>query len=101
MCDCIFLVCLLLNIVTGFDHPSLNMLIMASDVQEQVQQYVGRVLRKDDVKAIVIDIVDDFFVLQKHHKERVALYKRLGATTNNLFKAEPTLQNILNLNLQS
>ena len=48
----------------GLDIPSLNTLILASPVSD-VEQAVGRILRKEqEVYPIVIDVVDLFFVFK-------------------------------------
>lgn len=62
----------------GFDHPKLDALIVASDVQEGIEQYVGRVFRRQDVVPIVIDIVDKMHTLYKHSLTRKRLYTDIG-----------------------
>ncbi len=63
---------------TGFDHPSLDMLILATDVMEGIEQYVGRVFRRQDVVPIVLDIVDNFPALKNHFYTRKRWYKEHG-----------------------
>ena len=62
----------------GFDHPKLDALIIASDVEEGVEQYIGRVFRREDVVPIIFDILDDMFILKKHHKTRRYYYELIG-----------------------
>lgn len=62
----------------GFDHPRLDSLIVASDVEEGIEQYVGRVFRREDVVPIVFDIVDKMFTLNKHFLTRKQLYNSIG-----------------------
>jgi superfamily II DNA or RNA helicase len=59
----------------GFDHPNLNGLILASDVDEGIEQYHGRVFRREDSQPIIIDILDDFPSFQKHWNNRKRFYK--------------------------
>ena len=66
----------------GFDHPKLDALIVASDVEEGIEQYVGRVFRREDVVPIVFDIVDKMHTLQKHFYTRKKLYESIGAKIN-------------------
>lgn len=54
----------------GFDHPKLDMLVVASDVQELFAQYFGRCVRREDSSPIVVDFVDDFKILERHFKVR-------------------------------
>lgn len=63
----------------GFDHPKLDMLIIASDVEEGIEQYVGRIFRRQDVTPIIIDILDDFRPLYNHYLSRRKLYIETGA----------------------
>ena len=44
---------------TGFDHPKMDCLILASDLESYFVQILGRVLRRPDIKPIVFDFVDD------------------------------------------
>ena len=63
---------------TGFDHPSLDSLILASDIQDYFIQALGRVFRTKDVIPIIFDIVDDNPILMKHYKTREIVYKDCG-----------------------
>ena len=62
----------------GFDHPKLNSLIIASDVEEYFIQYLGRVFRTEDVHPFIFDILDDFNVLKKHYYTRRQVYLEHG-----------------------
>jgi superfamily II DNA or RNA helicase len=59
----------------GFDHPNLDALLLASDVDEGIEQYHGRVFRREDSAPIIIDILDDFRPFQNHWNNRRKFYK--------------------------
>jgi superfamily II DNA or RNA helicase len=63
---------------TGFDHPRLDALILASDIQSYFVQYLGRVFRRLDVIPIIFDIVDKNPILERHYKVRSATYMEHG-----------------------
>ena len=73
----------------GFDHPSLDTLILGSDVEAYYLQYIGRIIRKPDHVPWIIDILDNNFVLQKHFNTRKQLYEKhcgeLGYVTESDF----------------
>jgi len=54
----------------GFDHPKLDMMIVASDVEEQFEQYFGRCVRREDVEPIIVDFVDKLKSLENHFRTR-------------------------------
>tara|TARA_B100000073_G_scaffold140366_1_gene115534 strand:+ start:2654 stop:3991 length:1338 start_codon:yes stop_codon:yes gene_type:complete len=62
----------------GFDHPKLNSLIIASDVEEYFIQYLGRVFRTEHGIPIIFDLLDDFNVLKKHYYTRRKTYIEHG-----------------------
>jgi len=62
----------------GFDHPKLNSLILASDVEQYFIQYLGRVFRCKDNEPIIFDLVDKFPLLTKHYKTRQSVYLEHG-----------------------
>lgn len=62
----------------GFDHPKLNALILAGDIQAYFVQYLGRVLRTPDVEPIIFDLVDKNKTLERHFKNRQKIYKKHG-----------------------
>ena len=53
---------------TGFDHPKLNTLILAADVEEYYVQYMGRIFRTKEGTPIIFDMVDNNPTLEKHFK---------------------------------
>lgn len=72
----------------GFNHPKLNALILASDVEEYFIQYLGRTMRIDEkdpnfVKPIVFDLVDNNSILKKHFATRKAVYMEVGGIIKN------------------
>jgi superfamily II DNA or RNA helicase len=64
----------------GFDHPRLDTLITAADVEENFMQYLGRVFRRDDVVPIYIDMVDDNSICARHHTSRKKIVESVGGT---------------------
>jgi superfamily II DNA or RNA helicase len=78
---------------TGFDHPKLDTLILAADVQEYFIQYLGRIFRAKEHEPMVFDLVDDNPVLRKHYRTREEVYKKHGGVIMNLlFKETPNLK---------
>ena len=67
----------------GFDNPKLDMLIVAGDVEEMFEQYLGRVFRRMDTVPIIIDIVDKFHVFDKHFQTRMLTYLQSGGDIKN------------------
>lgn len=74
---------------TGFDHPRLNAMILASDVEQYFIQFLGRVFRREDTVPIIFDIVDDFGLLLKHYKTRQNVYIQHGGTIKNFYSEYP------------
>ena len=62
----------------GFDHPDLDALCLAADVEAYFIQYLGRVFRKQDTTPIIIDMVDNNPILEKHFKTRKQTYEGVG-----------------------
>jgi superfamily II DNA or RNA helicase len=60
----------------GLDIPSLNTLLFATPAGTDVEQAVGRILRKvhENIKPTVIDLVDRTGNFDKHFKERMKWY---------------------------
>ena len=58
----------------GLDIKRLNCLVMATP-KKQIEQVVGRILRKKDGKPVVVDIVDNFSVFAGLAKSRMRFYK--------------------------
>ena len=67
----------------GFDHPNLNALILASDVEQYFIQYLGRVFRREDTEPIIFDFVDENPILFKHFLTRNEIYKKHGGIVKN------------------
>ena len=73
----------------GFDHPKLDMLIGAGDVEENFIQYLGRIFRRDDVQPLYIDIKDKLGALNEHSKTRIDICTSMGA---NVFPFKTTFK---------
>jgi superfamily II DNA or RNA helicase len=74
---------------TGFDHPRLNAMILASDIQSYFIQYLGRVLRTETVVPLIFDIVDKNPILERHYKVRRAVYLEHGGSVENFSDSFP------------
>lgn len=68
---------------TGFDHPNLDTLLLAADVEEYFIQYLGRCMRTRDGVPIIFDLVDDNGVLKKHYNTRKKIYQKHGGRIEN------------------
>jgi len=75
----------------GFDHPKLNALIIAADVEQYFIQYLGRVFRTEYGEPIIFDIVDNFATLKRHYSTRANVYRKHGGTIKKFFKEYPNL----------
>ena len=64
----------------GFDHPKMDALLLASDVEEYFIQYLGRVFRREDVIPIIFDMVDNYPSLKRHYYTRKKAYEKHGGT---------------------
>lgn len=74
----------------GFDHPSLDALLLASDVDEGIEQYHGRVFRRTcEPYPIIVDIVDDFPSFKKHWYNRRRFYKERKGVVENFMERFP------------
>ena len=73
----------------GFNHPKLNALIVAADLQEYFIQYLGRVFRTEEGVPIIFDLVDSFGVLERHYRKRRHVYLDHGGTIKNFNKVFP------------
>ena len=62
----------------GFDHPKMDTLILATDVEGYFIQYLGRVFRREDVHPIIFDIVDNFNSFTRHYYTRKKIYEDHG-----------------------
>lgn len=67
----------------GFDHSKLDALLLAADLEEYFIQYLGRVFRTKDVEPIVLDLVDDYSILNKHFLTRRKVYQDSGGVVRN------------------
>lgn len=76
----------------GFSHDVLDMLILASDVEEYYIQYLGRVTRRPDVVPIIIDIVDKNRTLQNHFRTRKKVYEEIGGRIQLFQEAYPSVR---------
>jgi len=79
---------------TGFDHPRLNTLLLATDIQAYFVQVLGRIFRTQDGIPMVIDIVDKNPVLKKHFSVRKAIYFEHGGKLFDFKKAFPDFETI-------
>ncbi len=94
--NCRVLISTYSKVGVGFDCPKLDALIMASDVNSQVLQYYGRIFRRTDTLPIVFDLVDNFFVLNKHWNERRQVYIRHGGQIFNFHEEFPEFKKYCN-----
>lgn len=67
----------------GFSYSRLDTLILASDVisddtEEFFVQYIGRIFRRQDVKPVIFDILDEHKVLKRHFGVRKRVYEKTG-----------------------
>jgi len=68
----------------GFDFEKLDMLIIASDVNEGITQYLGRVFRKSTTFPIIIDFREAVYKhhpFNKHLESRLEVYEKSGGVT--------------------
>ena len=70
----------------GFDHPNLDALCLATDVEGYFIQYLGRVFRREDVVPIILDFVDKNPILEKHFETRVEVYEKSGGKIKNFIR---------------
>lgn len=78
----------------GFDHPRLNTLILASDVEGYFVQYLGRVFRCEDNEPIIFDLVDNYSLLLKHFKTRNSVYIEHGGIVKDFAKEFPEFSHV-------
>lgn len=74
---------------TGFDHPKMDMLILASDAESLYEQYLGRCMRRQDTSPLIIDIVDNLSVFRNHYNTRLLCYIKTGAAVKNFSECFP------------
>jgi superfamily II DNA or RNA helicase len=78
----------------GFSFDKLDALIIASDVEEYFIQYLARVMRTEEVKPIVFDVVDPHHSLKKHFSARKKVYQNAGGVIKDFYKEFPHFQKI-------
>ena len=83
------LVGILSKVGTGFDWPKLDALMLATDTDNFFIQILGRIFRTKDKVPIVFDIVDNNFILHKHYKNRLEVYRECGGSVYEFKKAFP------------
>jgi superfamily II DNA or RNA helicase len=66
------------KISVGFDHPKLDTLLLATDLDAYFIQSLGRIFRKQDTVPVVFDLVDSNGILLKHYKNRQSVYNEVG-----------------------
>lgn len=74
----------------GFDHPKLDMMIVASDVEEMFEQYFGRCVRREDVTPIFVDFVDNNKTLERHFATRRKYSQKVGGTIKKFRESFPS-----------
>lgn len=86
----------------GFSHDKLDGLIICSDVEEGIEQYLGRVFRSRDCCPIIFDFVDKGVPsLIKHYKTRKEMYESKGGVVKNFNEEFPEFEVYKNsLNIQ-
>lgn len=67
----------------GFDHPRLDTLLLASDIQEYYIQSLGRIMRRKDNDPVVFDLVDELPTLKRHYYTRRKVYMEHGGEIKN------------------
>jgi hypothetical protein len=73
----------------GFDHPRLDSLILAGDIEQYFIQYLGRIFRRVDVAPMIFDIVDKNPILLKHYRTRESVYVEHGGSVKSFRKNFP------------
>lgn len=62
----------------GMDIPALNTLVMASP-RKEIEQSVGRILRKDTgIHPMIIDVIDNSSLFKSQGRERRKFYRQYG-----------------------
>jgi superfamily II DNA or RNA helicase len=75
----------------GFSHDILDSLILGSDIEEYFIQYLARVMRTEEVKPMVFDLIDNNKSLKRHFTERKKVYEKAGGVIHNFNKEFPEL----------
>lgn len=66
------------KIGVGFDHAAIDALCVAADVKNYFVQFLGRCMRRADVKPIVLDFEDRLPTLKSHLNDRIKEYRKHG-----------------------
>ena len=77
------------KISVGFDHPKLDTLLLATDLDSYFIQSLGRVFRRQDTIPVVFDLVDKNAILVKHYKNRKEVYTKVGGKIKDFNKEFP------------
>ena len=77
---------------TGFDHPRLDALILASDIQAYFIQYLGRCMRTQEGVPLIFDLVDKNPILDKHFRVRRSTYLEHGGSIQDFSKKYPDFE---------
>jgi superfamily II DNA or RNA helicase len=83
------LVGIIAKVGVGFDHPCLDALLLAADVEEYFIQYLGRCLRTVNVVPFIFDFVDKYKILENHSNTRDKVFLEHGGRIKNFKKEYP------------
>lgn len=75
----------------GFNHPKLNALLVASDVEAYYIQYLGRVFRTQEGEPIILDVVDNHPILKKHWLTHKSVYIKHGGEVKDFRETFPNV----------
>lgn len=78
----------------GFDHPRLNSLILASDIEQYFVQFLGRIFRTQRSNPMIIDIIDNHPILKKHAQTRRSVYIEHGGIIRDFERTFPDFQGL-------
>ena len=76
----------------GFDHPRLNTILLAGDLEEYFIQYLGRCMRTRDGIPYIFDLVDEHNVLKRHWQTRRRVYLEHGGSITDFHKKFPNFK---------
>lgn len=79
------------KISTGFDHPKLDTLLLATSIKEFFIQSLGRVFRSRDSVPFIFDLVDLNPILNNHYKTRLEVYKDCGGIVKDFGREFPSV----------
>jgi superfamily II DNA or RNA helicase len=75
----------------GFSHDILDALIIAGDMEEYFVQYLGRVMRTEEVEPIVFDLVDNHATCKRHFTTRKKISQESGGSIKDFRKDFPDI----------